>query len=480
MLDGNEFAQRVRRVSASGIITTVPSADFRSATPFDVEWIPGGHLVLTPTQVFRVTDAGAVTPVAGNGFQSGFAGDGGPATSALLNGPSGIAPTPDGGLLIVDSTNERVRKVGSDGVIRTVAGTGAAGYRGDGGPATSAELCAPVGIDLTADGGYLITDAGAQTVRKVDARGMIRTVAGVPFAPGGRCNRGGFDQSPGGFAGDGGPATVALLNGPYRIEALPDGGFVFTDQQNQRVRRVDGRGVIATIGGDGTCCFSGDGGPATRAQLWDPGGLALAPGGGVLFSDATADRVRLIRRPGADSDPGTPVFARSAVLTPLAGRVLVSRSRRVRGPRLVRDGATIDASRGGALLELVAGRVKGVSGSPRRTYATVRVVGGRLSFGQRGRSTTVTALRLRPRLRCAGRRSKRRRLTVTSGRLAVAVVARAARVTTPTGKAAFKVTESCAGTRIAARRGRVRVRDLSRRRTVTVRPGRGYFARAAR
>src|SRR5262249_1654898 len=130
--------------------------------------------------------------------------------------------------------------------IFTVAGTGA--VLGDGGPATAAQLNAPVGVAATPDGGFLVTTPGNQRVRRVSPDGPITTVAGA--------------NGSGGFSGDGGPATAAQLNGPIGVAATADGGFLIGDSVNARVRRVSADGTITTAAGTGTEGFSGDGGPA--------------------------------------------------------------------------------------------------------------------------------------------------------------------------------------------------------------------------
>ncbi len=165
----------------------------------------------------------SISTVAGTGT-AGFAGDGGAATSAQLNSPLGVAASADGGFLIADASNHRVRRVSPAGTISTVAGTATAGFAGDGGPATSAQLNFPVGVAASADGGFLIADNGNDRVRKVSPAGTISTVAG----------NGTF-----GFSGDGGAATSAQLNFPAGVAASADGDYLIADTNNNRVRRVD-------------------------------------------------------------------------------------------------------------------------------------------------------------------------------------------------------------------------------------------------
>ncbi len=165
---------------------------------------------------------GVITRVAGTGTR-GKSGDDGPATDAELNLPVGVAVTADGGFLIADTNNNVVRKVSSAGVITRVAGTGTQGKSGDDGPATDAELNLPVGVAVTADGGFLIADNGNNVVRKVSSAGVITRVAGTGTQ---------------GNSGDDGPATDAELFGPQGVAVTADGGFLIADPNNQVVRKV--------------------------------------------------------------------------------------------------------------------------------------------------------------------------------------------------------------------------------------------------
>jgi DNA-binding beta-propeller fold protein YncE len=218
--------------------------------------------------------------VAGTGA-AGDTGDDGPATEAQLNEPIGVAVTPDGGFLFADNSNNLVRKVSAEGVITRVAGTGAAGDTGDGGPATRAELNGPFGVKVFPGGGFLFSDNGNNVIRKVSPEGMITRVAGTGAA---------------GDTGDGGPATEAQLNGPAGVAVTPGGGFLFSDFGNNVVRKVSPEGVITRLAGTGAEGDTGDGGPATEAQLNGPGGVAVTPDGGFLFSDVLNNVVRKVER----------------------------------------------------------------------------------------------------------------------------------------------------------------------------------------
>jgi hypothetical protein len=228
---------------------------------------------------------GTISTIAGSDPFGDFKGDGGPATAAALNTPTGVAVMPDGGYLIADAGNDRVRRVFPDGTIRTVAGSGNFGFSGDGGPATAADFKAPLGVAVMRDGGYLIADAGTARIRRVSPTGTITTVAGTGTPS---------------YSGDGGPATGAGLYAPSGVAALPDGGYLIADTGNSRVRRVSPTGTITTVAGTGTPGFSGDGGPATAAQLGQnsPYSVAVTADGGFLIGDEVNRRVRRVTPTG--------------------------------------------------------------------------------------------------------------------------------------------------------------------------------------
>ena len=229
-------------------------------------------------RIRRVSPGGTVTTVAGTGV-AGFGGDGGPATAAQLSSPFAVAVDPSGNLIIADSSNHRVRRVDASGTIMTIAGTGVAGFSGDGGPATAAELNLPRGLGVDPTGNIVIADSNNNRVRRVDASGMIATVAGT---------------GPAAFGGDGGPATSAQLSFPRSIAFDRAGAMLVVDTHNNRVRKIDGPGTITTIAGDGVVGFGGDGGPATAAHLSDPYGVAVGPRGDIFIADAENARVRQV------------------------------------------------------------------------------------------------------------------------------------------------------------------------------------------
>lgn len=231
--------------------------------------------------VRRVAVDGAVSVYAGTGL-SGYSGDGGSATSAQLNRPSDVAVDGEGNLYIADSYNHRIRKVTPAGTITTFAGTGGDGFSGDGGPAGSAMLSLPMSVSTGRSGEVFISDAGNSRVRKVAPGGTITTIAGG----------GNF-----GSAGDGGPATSAALRQPRGVAVDAAGRVFIADFENRRLRRVDLDGTIQTAAGNGAGLFSGDGGPATLADLNWPK-TAFDAAGNLWFSDPANNRVRRIATDG--------------------------------------------------------------------------------------------------------------------------------------------------------------------------------------
>jgi sugar lactone lactonase YvrE len=232
--------------------------------------------------VVRIEPDGRLTRVAGTG-RPGAAGDGGPAALAELNQPYDVSVGQTGDLFIADFGNHRIRKVTSDGLIQTVAGTGQAGYQGDGGPATRARLRGPYGVLAEPGSGFLIGDSFNNVVRRVDARGIIHTLAGTGHP---------------GYGGDGGPAGDAVLDAPQALDVDGSGRIYIGDEHNHAIRVVNPNGVISGLAGTGTVGFSPDGTPAAEASLNDPENLLVRADGSILFTEAGNHRVRLIDRKG--------------------------------------------------------------------------------------------------------------------------------------------------------------------------------------
>jgi trimeric autotransporter adhesin len=222
---------------------------------------------------------GILTRVAGNGTP-GFSGDGGPATSAQLAGPSGVAVDSAGTLYIADSGNYRVRKV-ANGIISTVAGNGTMGFSGDQGPATSAQLSGPNGIAVDSSGNLYICDSVTSRVRKVSG-GVIASIAGTGF----------IERVEGGYRVHN-PATDAQLIQPRFVAVDAAGNVYIADYHKHRIRKVS-NGAITTVAGTEEQGFSGDGGPATSAQLWGPSGVAVDSTGALYIADTYNHRIRQV------------------------------------------------------------------------------------------------------------------------------------------------------------------------------------------
>jgi uncharacterized protein (TIGR03437 family) len=232
--------------------------------------------------VRKVAPNGVASTIAGNG-SAGYGGDGGAGPSAQLNAPEGVAVDAAGNVYFADSANNRVRKVSAAGVVSTFAGSGAAGSTGDGGLATAAQLNAPFGLALDAAGNLYITEFSGDRVRKVSAAtGAISTVAGNGVA---------------GYAGDGSQAVNAQLNGPKAVVLDAAGDLYIADAINNVVRLVTSAGVISTAVGTGASGFGGDLGLAAAAQLTNPTGLALDSAGSLYITDGST-RVRKVYADG--------------------------------------------------------------------------------------------------------------------------------------------------------------------------------------
>jgi uncharacterized protein (TIGR03437 family) len=279
-------------------------------------------------QSIRVVNSNTdiINSIAGND-NVGYTGDGGPSLGAELADPHDVVVDNAGNVYIADTLNSRIRIINTFGDINTFAGNGARGYTGDGGPATNAELTYPTGLALDKAGNLYIADWGNGTVRKVDTNGNISTVAGVGFS------------TFGADAGDGGPASAAILEMPYAVQVDASGNILIGDIGSSSIRRIDSKGIITTyvsnflgqnfaidsagaiyyanyrnntvekitpngtrlwIGGDGIAGYSGDGGVATAGQFSQPYGVAVDSSGNVYVADSVNAVIReLIPIPGS-------------------------------------------------------------------------------------------------------------------------------------------------------------------------------------
>ena len=290
---------RIRKVDADGIITTVagngdigdggPATAAQLRTPFGVAVDGASNIYIADrddNRIRKVGSDGGISTVAGAGRLDGLEGEGIPATAALLWNPRSVAVDAEGSVYIADTSSHRIRKVGSDGNIATFAGTGRSGtglgtifYDGDGSSATQAHLYFPRGVATDGAGNVYIADTRHHIIRKVDANGNIFTIAGYEFP---------------GYSGDGGPATEAELRYPRGMAADTAGNIYIADAWNHRIRKVNADGIIDTFAGTGTIGYSGDGGPAAAAQLNNPYDVAVDEAGNVYIADSFNRRIRKV------------------------------------------------------------------------------------------------------------------------------------------------------------------------------------------
>lgn len=288
----------VRKISSAGIITTVAgngtegfSGDGGKATEAQLSQPQGialdrhGNLFIADygnQRIRKIAPDGTISTVAGG--KKGLFGDNGPALNAAFHDPLGVAVDALGNLYVADTENFRIRKVSFDGVVTTVAGTDTAGFSGDGGPATAAEMDRPTDVAVDASGDLYIADSGNNRIRKITPDGVITTVAGsgdpLTFS--------------GGFSGDQGPATEATLSVPTDVTVDSAGNVYFTDTFNSRIRKIDTSGIITTIAGSGVAGFTGERNVATEAALNEPIGVEVDGDGNLYIADSENQRIRRV------------------------------------------------------------------------------------------------------------------------------------------------------------------------------------------
>ncbi len=374
----------IRKVDVAGIITTVAgngeqgfSGDGGAATDAQLDSPAGvaidkyGNLFIADTHNQRIREVagGNITTIAGTGV-AGFSGDGSAAASAMLNQPTALAVGPDGNLYVADTDNHRIRKIsfGSSGaMIRTVAGDGEQFFSGDGSAATLAGLDSPNGVAVDGAGNIYIGDTHNQRVRVVDTTGVISTLAGNGNKT---------------FAGDGAAATNASLAGPRGLSVDTLGNIYVADSDNNRIRLIAKTGTITTLAGSGSQGFTGDGGPAVNATLDTPRATAVAATGVVALSDTNNQRVREV---SADGNINT-----IAGLNPTAGGASVGESLLLSGASTIAYGSgslTMTFSNNGqtatgniTLVDITGGGAVSV-GSAALAANTATVTVGALSAG---------------------------------------------------------------------------------------------------
>lgn len=294
---------RIRRINADGTTETVVGTG-ELGDAMDGEGVYSSlnhptHMVVAPNGKFIIAawhnskimefdpDSGDLVTICGNGMRA-FGGDGEPASEALLDLPTATAFDSVGNMYITDQANQRIRMVDTDGIITTRVGNGMPGYSGDGGPADAAQIKLPGGqsappagrIAVDRDGNLIIADSANNVIRKVDAAGVISTIAGNT------------DPT---YGGDGGPATAASLSRPSDVDFDRDGNLYIADTDNSCVRKVDGAGIITTVAGVcGQPGYGGDGGEAGKALLDRPYGVTLDDDGNLYIADTHNHRIRVV------------------------------------------------------------------------------------------------------------------------------------------------------------------------------------------
>jgi len=285
---------RIRKINTAGIISTIAgtgtagfSGDNGPATiaeiyaPRGIATDAAGNVYFSDyanNRIRKINTAGIISTIAGTGAV-GYAGDNGPATSAELNFAWGIAVDATGNVIIADQINCRVRRINTSGIISLVGGTGIAFFGGDGGQATAAGIQYPMGVAVDGGGNIYVADDGDNRIRKINPAGIISTIAGSPVY---------------GFTGDGGPSTLARLYYPQGVATDAAGNIYIADLNNNRIRKINTSGIINTIAGDGTAGFSGDGGSPVTAAINQSTGVAVDLAGNVYISDNDNNRIRII------------------------------------------------------------------------------------------------------------------------------------------------------------------------------------------
>lgn len=298
---GEHPAHRVRKILPNGTISTIAgsgsrgfSGDGGPAESAELNFPDGlaidneGGLLIADSvnhRIRRVSPNGIITTIAGNG-RAGFGGDGGPALLAMLSDPGAVAVAPDGTIYVADSSNHRIRCIYPDGTIDTVAGGGSTGFLPDGSiasPDPNSPLVSPASLALTPSGELLIADVGANRIFRLAVDKTISAFAGTGTL---------------GFSGDGGPALMASFNQPRRVALDNLGNAYVADYFNQRIRRITPDGVIATIAGDGSIGAAGDGGTALEASLGGINGIAPSSDGSIYFCENLNHTIRVIAPDG--------------------------------------------------------------------------------------------------------------------------------------------------------------------------------------
>ena len=291
-LSGSAVAQNINTIAGTGVpgtsIDGIPATAAALNGPSPIFFDGGGNMYFGDALnncIKKVNTSGIITTIAGMGA-AGFGGDGGPATAAHLNNPSGIAIDRSGNIYISDEGNQRVRMINTSGIITTIAGNGFTGYSGDGGLASSpsTEFHNPYGLSFDSFGNLYIADQYNHRVRKIDhTTGIISSVVG---------------NGTSGYLGDGVAASTTEISFPNYVYVDPANNLFITDNGNHRIRKVNTSGIINTIAGNGIGGYSGDGVAATATEIFFPAGLKTDATGNLLFCDYSNNRVRKVNTAG--------------------------------------------------------------------------------------------------------------------------------------------------------------------------------------
>lgn len=358
--DGGD--NRIRRIGTNGIIETIagtgqagfagdggPATQAQFKQPNRIAFDAQGQLLVLDTNNRRVRrinlSDGRITTIAGNGVW-GSGGDNGPAINASFMFPLGLAVDSAGRIYIADASARRIRVIGQNGIISTIAGSGVAtgsvdgpggnpsDNLGDNGAALSATFIAPSDVAVDGAGNIYVTDMTAHQVRKVDTNGIIRPFAGTGVGTG-RIDGAGGD--PDDNLGDGGAATLGSVNTPVGVDAAANGDVYIADQANRRVRLIR-NGIISTIGGNGVVTWSvdgesgnptddlGDGEAVGGATFMALTSIFVDPQGNALVTDSQSTRVRAIVGGGAPPPSATPVYTRTPTWTPVVPAATATRT----------------------------------------------------------------------------------------------------------------------------------------------------------
>ena len=275
--------KRIRQLALLGLFLVAAAV---AQDPLSIPLGENGEFL--PPAGVRLQQVHIIETLAGTGAEGGR-GDGGPAARAQFDFPSGVAADTAGNVYVADTRNHRVRKIDAAGVISTLAGTAEDGDGGDGGPATEAQLCFPAGVAVDGAGNVYVADTWNHRVRKIDTSGIISTFAGSGVR---------------GFGGDGGPAVQARVAYPVAVAADSAGNVYIADSRNHRIRKINPSGVISTFAGSGVRGFAGDGGLASNARLAQPSGIATDDRGNVYIADSLNHRIRKVQASGVISTIG--------------------------------------------------------------------------------------------------------------------------------------------------------------------------------